>query len=152
MNRLPISVCFISGAESVRIGRALASVAEWAAEIIVVLNQEVHDGTEEIARKHGAIVHRHPWRGFREQKNLVSSYASQPWILQLDADEEVSAELRDELFRFFDGEQERFAGASFPRSGVTRADHPRRLVGSPCARREPHRQTMGRRSRRTIER
>src|SRR6266850_1959760 len=115
MTRLPVSVCFVSGAEAVRIGRALASVAEWAAEIIVVLNQEVHDGTEEIARKHGAIIHRHIWQGFREQKNLVGSYASQRWILQLDADEEVSDELRDELFRFFEGEQERFAGASFPR-------------------------------------
>jgi len=115
MKKLPISVCFISGPEAERIGRALASVAEWTGEIIVVLNEEVKDGTEEIARKHGAIVHRHKWQGFREQKNLVASYASQPWILQLDADEEVSDELRDELFRFFEGEQERFAGASFPR-------------------------------------
>jgi glycosyltransferase involved in cell wall biosynthesis len=115
MTRLPISVCMISGAEAHRISLALASVAEWAAEIIVVLNEEVGDGTEEIASNHGAIVHRHEWQGFREQKNLVGSYASQPWILQLDADEEVSAELRDELFRFFEGEQERFAGASFPR-------------------------------------
>ncbi len=115
MKKLPMSVCMISGVEARRIGLALASVAAWAAEIIVVLNDEVNDGTEEIARKHGAIVHRHKWQGFREQKNLVGSYASQPWILQLDADEEVSAGLRDELFRFFEGDQERFSGASFPR-------------------------------------
>ena len=115
MKKLPLSVCMISGVEAHRIGLSLASVAEWAAEIIVVLNEEVNDGTEEIARKHGAIVHRHTWQGFREQKNLVSNYASQPWILQLDADEVVSDELRDELFRFFEGEQECFAGASFPR-------------------------------------
>ena len=54
MTRLPISVCMISGAESRRIGRALESVAEWAGEIIVVLNEDVRDGTEEIARQHGA--------------------------------------------------------------------------------------------------
>src|SRR5207245_9038685 len=106
MKKLPISVCFISGPEAERIGRALASVAEWTSELIVVLNQEVADGTEEIARRHGAKVHRHKWQGFREQKNLADSYASAPWILQLDADEEVSDELREELFHFFDGEQE----------------------------------------------
>lgn len=105
----------ISGGEAQRIARALGSVVEWIAEIIVVLNEEVKDGTEDIARQHGAKVHRHPWQGFREQKNLAGSYATQPWILQLDADEEVSAELRAQLFRFFEGEQERFAGASFPR-------------------------------------
>jgi glycosyltransferase involved in cell wall biosynthesis len=115
MTRLPISVCFISGPEAERIGRALASVAEWTSEIIVVLNQDVNDGTEEIARRHGAKVHRHPWRGFREQKNLVAGHASEPWILQLDADEVVSEELRRELHRFFQGDQDRFAGASFPR-------------------------------------
>jgi len=115
MTRLSISVCMISGAEAHRIGRALESVAGWTSEIVLVLNEEVADGTEETARRHGAKVHRHKWQGFREQKNLVASYSSQPWILQLDADEEVSDELREELFRFFEGEQERFAGASFPR-------------------------------------
>jgi glycosyltransferase involved in cell wall biosynthesis len=115
MNKLPISVCMISGAEAHRIGAALESVAGWVSEIIVVLNEEVNDGTEEMARRQGAKVHRHSWQGFREQKNLVGRYASQAWILQLDADEEVSDELRQELFRFFEGEQERFAGASFPR-------------------------------------
>jgi len=115
VNKLPVSICMISGAESHRIGRALASVVDWVEEIIVVLNQEVADGTEEIARKYGARVHRHPWQGFRVQKNLADGYATQPWILQIDADEEVSDQLREELFHFFDGGQERFAGASFPR-------------------------------------
>ena len=57
MKKLPISVCLISGAEAHRIGRALASVEGWVAEIVVVLNEEVADGTEEICRRHGAIVH-----------------------------------------------------------------------------------------------
>ena len=39
----------ISGAEAHRIKRALDSVASWAAEIIIVLNEEVADGTEEVA-------------------------------------------------------------------------------------------------------
>ena len=56
-----------------------------------------------------------PWEGFRNQKNLAQDRAVQPWILQLDADEEVSAALRAEIGRFFVGDHERFTGASFPR-------------------------------------
>ncbi|MDB6019872.1 MAG: glycosyl transferase [Pedosphaera sp.] len=115
MNKLPISVCIISGAEAQRIGRALESVAGWVSEIVVVLNEEVQDGTAEIVSRHGGVIHRRKWQGFREQKNLVQSLATQPWILQLDADEEVSTELRAEISGFFQGDQEKFAGASFPR-------------------------------------
>ena len=115
MKQLPISVCFVSGAEAGRIEKALASVAGWTSEIVVVLNEEVRDGTEEIAARHGAKIFRHPWAGFREQKNRVLDYAQQPWVLALDADEEVSPELRASIEEFFRGDHERFAGAHFPR-------------------------------------
>src|SRR6186997_2501165 len=97
MKKLPISVCMISGAEAHRIGRALASVSDWVSEIIVVLNDEVVDGTEQIAIKHGARICREPWKGFIGQKNSATEKASQPWLLGLDADEEVSPELREEI-------------------------------------------------------
>jgi len=105
----------ISGAEAHRIGKALASVAEWTSEIVVVLNEEVSDGTEGLAVSFGAKIHRHRWQGFREQKNLLLGYAGFPWVLALDADEEVSAELRESILRFFERDQERFAGAGFAR-------------------------------------
>ena len=97
MKKFPVSVCMVSGAEAGRIGRALESVVGWTSEIVVVLNEEVADGTEEIARRYGANIFRHKWQGFREQKNLAGRKATQPWILQLDADEEVSQALRQEL-------------------------------------------------------
>src|SRR5258705_7239318 len=97
MKKLPISVCMISGAEAHRIGRALASVSDRATEIIVVLNEEVRDGTDEIAKKHGALVYREPWKGFVGQKNSAAEKASQPWLLGLDADEEVPASLKNEI-------------------------------------------------------
>ena len=115
MKRLPLSVCLISAAEEQRIGRALESVASWAAEIVVVLNEEVTDATESIVVRHGGVVHRHPWRGFLAQKNLVQEHARQPWVLQLDADEEVSPALRSEIEDFFRSDHEHYAGASFPR-------------------------------------
>lgn len=95
--KLPISVCLISGAEAHRIGQALKSVAEWTSEIVVVLNEDVRDGTDKIAESFGAKVYREPWRGFIKQKNSVSEKATQPWILGLDADEVVSDSLRAEI-------------------------------------------------------
>ena len=115
MIKLPISVCVIAGAEAGRIGRLLASVAEWTSEIVVVLNEGLEDGTEGVAASFGAKIFRHPWSGFREQKNLALGHATQPWVLSLDADEEVSPELRESIGRFFGGDQDRFAGAEFAR-------------------------------------
>jgi glycosyltransferase involved in cell wall biosynthesis len=112
---LPISVCLVSGAEEARIGRCLDSVAGWTREIVVVLNQEVSDGTEAIVTRLGGRVIRHPWQGFREQKNLVLKHATQPWVLSLDADEVVSPALCAELKAFFQSDHQRFAGARFPR-------------------------------------
>ncbi len=106
----------ISGAEAGRIGGALESVADWTSEIVVVLNEDVRDGTEEIAQRHGAKIFREPWHGFREQKNISLQHATQPWVLCLDADEEVSPELRKAIHEFFsDGGSERFVGAYFAR-------------------------------------
>ena len=117
MTALPISVCIISGAEVGRIGRALESVAGWTSETVVVLNEEVRDGTEEIARAQGAKVIRAPWRGHIAQKNFAAQQATQDWILGLDADEEVSPELRQEIQALFASREklEPFTAFSFPR-------------------------------------
>jgi hypothetical protein len=93
----------IAGAEAGRIGRALGSVAPWAGEIVVVLNQEVNDGTDAAAAGFGAKVFREPWRGFKAQKNSVAAKAGCPWILGLDADEVVSEALRREIEGLFSG-------------------------------------------------
>ncbi|HWQ91626.1 MAG TPA: glycosyltransferase family 2 protein [Clostridia bacterium] len=111
---IPVSVCIISGAEAHRIGRALDSVAGWTSETVIVLNEEVADGTDAVARQHGARVFREPWKGFVAQKNSVCDKATQPWILGLDADEAVSPELRDQILAQFAREPEA-AGYSVPR-------------------------------------
>jgi glycosyltransferase involved in cell wall biosynthesis len=117
MNTLPISVCIISGAEANRIGRALESVAGWTSETIVVLNEDVADGTEELVKRHGGTVFREPWKGHIAQKNSAAHKAKLDWILGLDADEAISPELRRELESFFaDGSlPARASAVSFPR-------------------------------------
>ncbi len=113
---MPISVCVISGAEAHRIAGSLASVADWTAETIVVLNEEVADGTDRVVASFGGQVHRRKWEGFVAQKNAAFAFATQPWILGLDTDEVVSPELRDEIISLFRGNS-LFACAaySFPR-------------------------------------
>lgn len=112
---ISISVCTISGAEAGKIARALDSVADWTLERIVVLNEEVQDGTEEIARAHGAKVFREPWKGYIGQKNSAASKASGEWILDLDADEAVSPELRAEICQVLARPETGFAALNVPR-------------------------------------
>jgi glycosyltransferase involved in cell wall biosynthesis len=113
----PLSVCMVSAAEAGRIGRALESVAGWTSEIIVILNEEVHDATEEIALKSGAKVFREPWKGMIRQKSSAAQKAASDWVLDLDADEEVSPELREEIQVVLADREpaSQFAAFSYPR-------------------------------------
>lgn len=115
--RLPISVCLIAGNEAPRIHRALESVAGWTSEIVLVLNDDVNDGTDQIAKRFGALIFREPWKGYSMQRNSASSHATQPWLLAIDADEVVSEKLRHEIITAFQ-KHDRLsmpAAYSFPR-------------------------------------
>jgi len=105
----------VSGAEEARIGRALESVRPWVREIVVVLNDDVTDGTERILKDYRATVHRERWRGFVAQKGSVSDKAGQPWLLNLDADEVVPPALRDEIQAVIRDEGRGFSAFEFPR-------------------------------------
>ena len=105
----------VSGPEAARIGRALESVSGFASEIIVILNQEVTDATEDIALRYGAKVFREPWKGFIGQKNSAAEKAGQPWLLNLDADEVVPPELASEIARVLSLPPGSPAAYEFPR-------------------------------------
>lgn len=112
---LPISVCLIAGAEAHRIGRVLSSVEGWCAEVVVVLNEDVEDGTAELVVARGGRVYREPWKGHVRQKNSVIDKANQPWILSLDADEEVPAALREEISEVVKVDDTGYVAYEFPR-------------------------------------
>jgi glycosyltransferase involved in cell wall biosynthesis len=100
--RKSLSVAVISKNEAANLPRALESV-HWADEIVVVDSGST-DATLEIARKAGARVFEEPWMGYAQQKNLAIALSNSDWILSLDADEEVSAELAGEIQRLLAGE------------------------------------------------
>jgi glycosyltransferase involved in cell wall biosynthesis len=115
MKRLPISISVITRNEERNLERCLASVAGLGAEI-VVMDSGSTDGTRAVAERHGAVWWEQEWLGYRDQKNAVLEKCVEPWVLALDADEEVSAEMRGEIEVFFSGGgAERWSGASFPR-------------------------------------
>jgi glycosyltransferase involved in cell wall biosynthesis len=94
MNRLTVTLITLN--EERNLPRALASVTGLADEVVVV-DSGSRDRTLEIARKHGVRVFERPWTDYSEQKNFAASQAAHDWILSLDADEELSPALRDEI-------------------------------------------------------
>ena len=90
-----LSLVVISQDEEDRIGPCLASVP-WAKERIV-LDSGSTDRTVEVAQSAGAQVIETDWPGYVDQKNRALSYATQPWILSLDADERLDDRAAREL-------------------------------------------------------
>jgi glycosyltransferase involved in cell wall biosynthesis len=81
--------------EGANIRRTLESV-RWADEIVVVDSGST-DRTCEIARELGAKVFVENWKGFAAQKNSAIEKCAGDWILSLDADEEVTPELAENI-------------------------------------------------------
>jgi glycosyltransferase involved in cell wall biosynthesis len=97
-----LSVVIITFNEEANIGRTLESVkplvADGKGEIIVVDSGST-DRTVEIAKSFGAKVFVEKWKGYAAQKNSAIDKANADWILSLDADEELSADLVSHIAR-----------------------------------------------------
>jgi tetratricopeptide (TPR) repeat protein len=90
--RLPLSICLIVRDEEQALPGCLASVAPFAAELIVVDTGST-DRTREIAAEFGARIADFTWcDDFSAARNSAASLASQPHIFALDADERLSAD------------------------------------------------------------
>jgi glycosyltransferase involved in cell wall biosynthesis len=92
-----ISVLILTYNEQPNIERCLRSVS-WSSDI-VVLDSGSHDATCEIARNAGARILIRPFDNFAGQRNFGVEHGSlrNEWVLHLDADEEITSELREEL-------------------------------------------------------
>lgn len=89
VNPLPLSACLIVRDEQDALPRCLASLAGVVSEIVVVDTGSV-DRTRAIALEHGATLASHPWNeDFAAARNASLDLARQPWILVIDADEEL---------------------------------------------------------------
>lgn len=92
MSKLPISAVLITKNEAHNLPRCIGSLS-FCSEVIV-LDSGSTDNTVGVAESLGATVHKTAdWPGFGPQKNRALSFATQPWVLSIDADEWVEADL-----------------------------------------------------------
>jgi glycosyltransferase involved in cell wall biosynthesis len=113
MRKFTISIVIATKNEEKMIKDCLNSV-KWADEIILI-DDYSEDKTVEIAKKFGAKVFLHKWLGFSGQKNYGFRKARGDWVLFLDADERVTAELKDEILGEINKTKNLFSGYDIPR-------------------------------------
>jgi len=90
-----LSITIITKNEAPRIEACLRSIA-WADEIIV-LDSGSTDDTVSLCQKYTDKVFVTDWPGFGPQKNRALEKATGEWVLSIDADEQVSEGLREEI-------------------------------------------------------
>ncbi len=105
MTKLPLSVFIIAKNEADRIDKPILSTRDWAEEVIVV-DSGSEDETVTVANNLGARVIFNEWPGYGPQKRFAEAQCKHNWLLNIDADEEVSPELKASIQRVFaDGKQ-----------------------------------------------
>jgi len=90
---MKISAVIITFNEEERLPAALDSLRGVADEIVVVDSYST-DRTTELARQARATVYQNRFEDYGQQKNFALQKAGHDWILNLDADERVSPELK----------------------------------------------------------
>lgn len=103
MRMLPLSIATVCRNNRDTMSRVLASVEGLAAEIVAIDSGST-DGTLEVLASAGARVIETAWRGHIATKQLALEACTRPWILHLDSDEPVEADLADSIRRFVEAD------------------------------------------------
>ena len=117
MNRLKLSCFIIAKNEADRIVRTIRAVKDWVDEIVVVDSGST-DGTQALAEGEGARVIFNTWPGFGQQKRFGEAQCRNDWVINLDADEVVSAKLAAEVQALFSGGEPALAVYALPINDV----------------------------------
>lgn len=111
--RLPLAVVVLTLNEERHLPDCLASVRDLGRQLLVVDSGST-DRTVEIALAAGAEVVTHRFVDFPSQRNAALELVREPWVLFVDADERVSAELAEEIRRALPLADETVAGFWIP--------------------------------------
>jgi glycosyltransferase involved in cell wall biosynthesis len=99
--------------EAENLPTCLASLG-WASEIVVVVDPASRDQTETIARRQANVVLVRPFDHFANQRNAGIERACGEWIFSIDADEQVSPALAEEILAVTSRPQPEHAGYRVP--------------------------------------
>ncbi|MBV9271742.1 MAG: glycosyltransferase family 2 protein, partial [Candidatus Eremiobacteraeota bacterium] len=95
MNLTEITAVVLTRNEERNVPRALHSLPSEMP--VLVVDARSTDATVEIAEFAGATVITRPWEGFLKARLFALTQVRTPWVFMLDADEELTAELRASL-------------------------------------------------------
>lgn len=98
MPAVSLSVVIITFNEEANIARCLQALGDVADEVLVVDSFST-DSTVAICQAHGVQVVQNAFAGYVEQKNFATDQARFDYVLQLDADEVLTDELRQSIRR-----------------------------------------------------
>lgn len=114
MDKPELTAVILTKNEEKNLPRCLDSVA-WADEIILV-DDESTDKTVKIAKKAGVTVYERQLDDFCSQRNFALTKVKTPWVLFIDADEEVTPDLAEEIKQAVKSND--FDGYRFPRKNI----------------------------------
>ncbi len=103
---MKLSVAMITLNEERILEKTLKSL-EGVADEIVIVDSGSTDKTEEIAKKYGARFINQKWLGYGKQRNVAIENATGDWVLNIDADEEISPKLAKKLKEIKENENEK---------------------------------------------
>jgi glycosyltransferase involved in cell wall biosynthesis len=100
-NNIKISSIIIAKNEEMNIARCIESQLGCIDEIVVIVDESTTDTTAEIVKEYpGTKCFLSRWRGYAGTKEYALSHVQNDWILWLDADEEITPQLKEELITF----------------------------------------------------
>lgn len=95
-----ISSIIIAKNEESNIKRCIESQLNCVDEIVLLVDESSTDRTFEVASSYDSVVcKKTQWKGFAETKKEAIALTSYNWVFWIDADEEITQELSEELVR-----------------------------------------------------
>ena len=99
--QIPLSIFIITKNEAERISQIIKAAQKINPDEILVIDSGSDDETCKIAQDLGAKVIFNKWDGYGKQKVFGENQCRNNWILNIDADEEISPELALEIREIF---------------------------------------------------
>jgi glycosyltransferase involved in cell wall biosynthesis len=100
MSKLPISIFIIAKNEADRIENIIKK-AQKITDDIIIIDSGSSDNTIELSKNLAAKTIFNEWQGYGQQKKFGELQCQNKWILNIDADEEITEELADEITELF---------------------------------------------------
>ena len=103
---MKLSAAIMTFNEERNLERTLKALADICDEIVIVDSGST-DKTKEIAERYEARFIYQPWLGYGKQRNAAIDNCSGKWILAVDADEELSPELKQKITEIINGNEDK---------------------------------------------